>query len=577
MCAPTACRSTSRSTVRSGDSPTILGRIAHFTREPLIDEVDVAIVGAGFGGLLTGARLRELGVQQPAPDRQGRRRRRHLVLEPLSGNRLRRRVLRLHAAARGARLRPLREVRQGGGDLRALPRIAEHYDLYRDACLQTEVHEIRWDSDDSRWIISTNRGDEMRARFVSMANGYLQRPKLPGIPGIEIVRRPHVPHQPVGLRLHRQRTWSDLADKRVGIIGTGATAVQCVPHLAAAAQASVGVPAHAVDRSTFAATDRPIRSGPRASSRGGSAGASRTSRSSPPEARPTRIWWPTRGPASPEAAGRASDAVPPDTESWRDFAKMEEIRARVDAIVDDPATAEALKPWYGYFCKRPCFHDEYLQTFNRANVDPGRHPRTWRASASPRPASSSTATEHPSSTASSSRRDSRWAPTTAGAQASRSSAATVVTLTDDVARRCAHASRCLTSADSRTASSLSIAQSGLHGELPVSARRPGDPRRVAHRAGTRTRRRPRSRRLPHAEAAWVDTVMQRSTGSVDRAKSCTPGYYNREGEYDAKTRQGSFFFGGPTEYAETLQAWRDADDFDGLEIRRSAIPRRRRG
>ena len=51
-----------------------------------------------------------------------------------------------------------------------------------------------------------------------------------------------------------------------------------------------------------------------------------------------------------------------------DFAKMEEIRARVDSIVADRATAEALKPWYGYFCKRPCFHDEYLQAFNRDNV-----------------------------------------------------------------------------------------------------------------------------------------------------------------------------------------------------------------
>ena len=56
------------------------------------------------------------------------------------------------------------------------------------------------------------------------------------------------------------------------------------------------------------------------------------------------------------------------TVDMADFAKMEEIRARIDSIVSDRATAEALKPWYGYFCKRPCFHDEYLQTFNRDNV-----------------------------------------------------------------------------------------------------------------------------------------------------------------------------------------------------------------
>jgi cyclohexanone monooxygenase len=51
-----------------------------------------------------------------------------------------------------------------------------------------------------------------------------------------------------------------------------------------------------------------------------------------------------------------------------DYKKMNQVRARVDALVKDPATAAALKPWYRQFCKRPCFHDEYLQTFNRPNV-----------------------------------------------------------------------------------------------------------------------------------------------------------------------------------------------------------------
>ncbi len=51
-----------------------------------------------------------------------------------------------------------------------------------------------------------------------------------------------------------------------------------------------------------------------------------------------------------------------------DFEKMEQIRARVDAIVKDEATADALKPYYRQFCKRPCIHNEYLETFNRPNV-----------------------------------------------------------------------------------------------------------------------------------------------------------------------------------------------------------------
>ena len=70
-----------------------------------------------------------------------------------------------------------------------------------------------------------------------------------------------------------------------------------------------------------------------------------------------------------------------------------------------------------------------------------------------------------------------------------------------------------------------------------------------------------------AETAWVDTVVGRSAASAERAKACTPGYYNREGQANAKTRQGSFFFGSPTEYADILEAWRAQGSLDGLEVR----------
>ncbi len=116
--------------------------------------------------------------------------------------------------------------------------IAEKFDLYRDACFQTEVTAMRWDEDRSRWIISTDRNDAIKARFVCMANGFLQKPKLPGIPGVETFK---------GHTFHTSRwdyayTGGDsdgnltgLKGKRVGIIGTGATAVQCVPHVGASA------------------------------------------------------------------------------------------------------------------------------------------------------------------------------------------------------------------------------------------------------------------------------------------------------------------------------------------------------
>ena len=202
-----------------------------FTRDPLTDEVDVAIIGAGFGGLLTGARLRELGVQSirlidKAAD--------------VGGTWYWNRYPGIACDVESYVYMPLLEefgyiptekYAKGDEIFAHCRRIAEHYDLYRDACLQTEVTEIRWDPALSRWIVSTNHGDAIRARFVSMANGYLQKPKLPGIEGI-MAFRGHAFHTS---RWDYDYTGPDLAklsDKRVGIIGTGATAIQCVPHLA---------------------------------------------------------------------------------------------------------------------------------------------------------------------------------------------------------------------------------------------------------------------------------------------------------------------------------------------------------
>ena len=53
--------------------------------------------------------------------------------------------------------------------------------------------------------------------------------------------------------------------------------------------------------------------------------------------------------------------------------------------------------------------------------------------------------------------------------------------------------------------------------------------------------------------------------TIEFLENCTPGYYNAEGQADAKTRQGGFFFGGPTEFAEILEAWRADGSLEGLE------------
>lgn len=528
-------------------------------RQPLRDEVDVAIIGAGFGGLLTGARLRQLGVQRirlidKAAD--------------VGGTWYWNRYPGIACDVESYVYMPLLEetgyipsekYAQGAEIFAHCQRIAEHFDLYRDSCLQTAVDEIRWDECDSRWVITTDRGDAIRARFVSMANGYIQRPKLPGIPGIGDY---------TGRTFHTSR-WdygytgtdlSGLAGERVGLIGTGATAVQCVPHVATAAEhllvfqrtpSTVDVRANAATDPAWAAT---LETGWQ-------------------QRRIENFQMLTAGGDTDEDL--VADAWTSITKKLfltgstelADFAKMEEIRARVDTLVGDPATADALKPWYGYFCKRPCFHDDYLQTFNRDNVTlvdtcglgVERVTESGVVVAG---------VEYPV--------DCLIFATgfEVGTDYSRRAGFELIgrngtTITESW-RNGIHTLHGVHVRGFPNAFVLSIAQSGFTVNFPylldVQATH------VAWVIASALERGVTELEASAAhESAWVDTVMQRSTASVERARACTPGYYNREGQYDDKTRQGSFFYGGPTEYAQTLSAWRDQGTFAGLEIVKASV------
>ncbi|MDO9176457.1 MAG: NAD(P)/FAD-dependent oxidoreductase, partial [Actinomycetota bacterium] len=256
--------------------------------------------------------------------------------------------------------------------------IARRFRLYDNACLSTEVTDLTWDETDRRWIISTNRGDRMRARFVVMANGPLHRPKLPGIPGVETF---------AGHSFHTSRwdydyTGGDstggldgLRDKVVGIIGTGATAVQCVPHLGASAKhlyvfqrtpSSIDVRDNRPTDPEWAQQLEPGWQKRRMDNFN-----NLVSGIPEPEDLVADGWTDIIGNLLIRIRQGASDLSPQglgETMELADFDKMEQIRARVDQIVQDPVMAEALKPWYRQFCKRPCFHDDYLPTFNRPNV-----------------------------------------------------------------------------------------------------------------------------------------------------------------------------------------------------------------
>jgi cation diffusion facilitator CzcD-associated flavoprotein CzcO len=551
---------------RFGEDPWVDGK---FAREPLTDQVDVAIIGAGFGGLLTGARLRQLGVESiRLIDRAA----------DVGGTWYWNRYPGIACDVESFVYMPLleelgylpTEKYAKGAEIFAHCRaIAERYDLYRDACLQTDVHEIRWEADSSRWVIRTNHGDEMRARFVSMANGYQAKPKLPGIPGIGSFR---------GKTFHTSR-WDygytgekleNLAGKRVGIIGTGATAVQCVPHLAAAAQhlyvfqrtpSSVDVRANRPTDPRWANALQPGWQRERIRNFQILTAGGRAEEDLVSDA------WTSITRKLPVMRHDQNGSSARDIE-LADFAKMAEIRSRVDEIVADRATAEALKPWYGYFCKRPCFHDEYLQTFNRANVTlvDTRGRGVERITEAGAVVDGMAYELDCLIFATGFEVGTDYCRRTGFDLIGRDG----VTLTDRW-RNGVRTFQGLCANGFPNCFIESIAQAGLTVNFPylldVQASHVAWIIAWAVARGVAE-----VEASPGAEAAWVDTVVARSTATAERARTCTPGYYNREGKADAKTRQGSFFFGAPTEYADILEAWRADGEMAGLEIRAAGPP-----
>ncbi|HTK98065.1 MAG TPA: NAD(P)/FAD-dependent oxidoreductase [Pseudomonadales bacterium] len=350
-----------------------------FKRARLDDEVEVIVIGGGFGGLLAAARLREAGIENIRIIEKG---------GDFGGTWYWNRYPGAQCDIEAYIYLPLleeldyipKEKYSHAPEILAHSRaIGEHYDLYRNACFQTEVTDMRWDDAAARWIVSTNRGDEMRARYVAMSNGPLNRPKLPAIPGVETFE---------GHTFHTSR-WdydytggdptgnlSKLRDKRIAVIGTGATAVQCVPHLGAAAKelyvfqrtpSSIDVRNNRPTDPQWAQSLEPGWQQKRMTNfnvlvTGGFQEEDLVADGW------TDIIRNLGGLAARAPSGNQSPEEMAAMVELADFQKMEQVRSRVDQVVRDPDTAAALKPYYRQFCKRPCFHDEYLDTFNRPNV-----------------------------------------------------------------------------------------------------------------------------------------------------------------------------------------------------------------
>ena len=325
------------------------------SREPISDEVEVLFIGGGFSALLTSARLREGGIESIRIVERGSdvggtwywNRYPGAACDVVSYDYL--------PLLDELDYVPVNHYSRGPEIFSHCQAIAHKYNLYDLAVFNTTVTETRWEKSDQLWHVKTDQGDVMRAQFVICANGTLAKPKLSAIAGMEDF---------AGHSFHTSRWDYDytgqnlehLKDKVVGIIGTGASAVQIVPELAKVAKkvfvfqrtpSSIDVRDDWPTDPNWARKLEPGWQNKRRSKVLAAVENSLEKRAA-------------KGASSPKEKLKKQENANIDY--------MMRIHKRIDEIVDDPGTADSLKPWYMFMCKRPCFHNEYLPSFNLPNV-----------------------------------------------------------------------------------------------------------------------------------------------------------------------------------------------------------------
>ncbi|MDB5724268.1 MAG: NAD(P)/FAD-dependent oxidoreductase [Novosphingobium sp.] len=548
-------------------------------REPLTDEIEVVVLGGGFAGLIAAGRLKQAGIDNiRIIDRGG----------DFGGTWYWNRYPGVQCDVESYSYLPLLE------ELNYMPRdrysygteifaycqqIGRHFGLYEHALFGTTVRSLKWDEALGRWHVGTNRGDDIRARYVVMCPGPLNRPKLPGVPGIETFQ---------GHSFHTTRwdydytggDWQNpaldnLTDKRVAIIGTGATGIQCVPQIAKYAkhltvfQRTPSYIDHRGNRSTdpdwaqrqqpgwqaermhnfhvginevFAADDVDLICD----------GWSEINRNI--QARRHAAGWPEM---SYEELMTLREV--------EDFRAMERIRGRVDEQVKDPATADLLKPWYRFLCKRPCFNDEYLPTFNRPNVSLVDVSDARGIEGMTETGILANGIEH---------------------QVDCIIYASGFETTTDMRRRYGidtiegrgglslydHWSEGFRTLHGMTVHNFpnllftGWLQGGVSGSTTLMYDQQG--RHIAHIVAEAVARgHARVEPSADAEAAWVKTI--RDNLFLDRQfwESCTPGYNNNEGlDVTRYTIFGEPYGPGYDAFDALIREWRDAGGFDGLEF-----------
>jgi cyclohexanone monooxygenase len=563
----------------------VKGRFAHYVddpyidreldRPPLTDAVDVVIIGGGFGGQLAAARLHEAGIEDFRIIEKG---------GDFGGTWYWNRYPGAQCDVESYIYLPLLE------EVGYLPKekysfapeilkharaIGEKYDLYRRALFQTEVVGVEWDDARSRWVVRTQRGDALRARFVILSNGPLNRPKLPGIPGVESFR---------GHAFHTSRwdydyTGGDsdgnltrLGDKVVGIIGTGATAVQCVPHLGQWAKhlyvfqrtpSSIDVRGNRPTDPAWAASLEPGWQKRRMENFNALVSGAIVEEDLVKDGWTDIIRNLLFLIADEKRKGGAlSHETLSEKMEIADFQKMNQIRARAEELVRDPATAEALKPWYRQFCKRPCFHDDYLPTFNRPNVTlvdtEGRGVERITESAVVA--------------------NGRSYPVDCLIFATGFEVGT------SYSRRCGYE---LVGRDGSTLSDKwkdgvrtlhGLASHGFPNMFILANAQSGFTANFPHALDEQSKH--VAFILKHvldkgygtvevsdrAEEAWVQTIIENARLGLRFLEQCTPGYYNNEGRPGERSGQNTNYGAGSIPFFRLLEQWRASGEFAGLEF-----------
>ncbi len=558
------------------------GALAHYLEDPyspriertaVTDHVDIAVIGGGFGGLLAAAHLRKAGFGDIRIIEKGGD-----VGGTWYWNRYPGAACDIESYIYLPLLEetgymPTEKYARAPEILEHSRRIARHFGLYDNALLGTGVTGLAWSDDTCRWTIQTDRDDAFSARLVIMSNGPLNRPKLPGIPGVESFS---------GHSFHTSRwdyayTGGDcrggldrLGDKVVGIIGTGATAVQCVPHLAQAARhlyvfqrtpSSIDVRGDRPTDWEWAGALQPGWQRRRMENFN-----ALVSGGYEPEDLVMDGWTDiirnllfiaSQGDNRDLSLERLAELA-----ELADFRKMEQVRARVDAVVKDPVTAAALKPWYRQFCKRPCFHDEYLDAFNRPNV-------TLVDTAGKGVERIAGDTVHANGK---------------GYRLDCLIFATGFEVGTDFTRRAGYNPRGrggLQLKDHWADGMRSLHGLTVYGFPNLFLMGPGQAgftanyphllaeqaAHIAHIIGEASARQALVIDTEaDAEAAWVRTIIDKAQLRLKFLEECTPGYYNNEGYPSARAIQNNAYGEGPVAYFRILKAWRDSGRLEGLRL-----------